>query len=716
MAFFSLPRRYFLPVYLVILFLLLLILVNVTLFHPGRTHEPKLTYQSQVDHVDSEEYINGLVDDLRAAKQEELLAKLQKDIETNNKAKFIDDLKWEVISNFTEIFKSDVKADVSTQFTKNVFLDHELNYKLYDDLKAEYLKLHSDQIKQDAILEAVKNIDVGLPDGFAEKAEKKLHETFSPTQWYQHLIKDLIMKHAPTVEPLTSEENGKDMSGTYYRDVQQPPISRNRLLKDHVNLPKEKFDNLQLKHDQLVDALKRLEEPPKEFVSGDGIVISGGGVYFGSALVAAGQLREMGSKLPIEIIMNTMDEYDKQICEELLPQKFNARCIVIEEQIGRELLDALKLTKFQLKIFGLLFSTFNNIITIDADNMAVKNVDNVLTLEPYLSTRMILWPDIWHKQVSPLYYDIARFKVGDYPIRRDGIANDWSFPDYLRKDKDSEVLFHDLEGLPNAISIETGQMAFSKRAHFRSFMLALYYNIYGPAYYYRLLFQGAPGDGDRETFVPALHLFQEPYHVVGHDTWLAGYQEKNGDYFQETTIVQYDPTQSLAFFADWEKWLVLKKLDPRMWPYQSNPFTHKLYDEFKKENTRKVKKTSKGKDGKVKEEEVEEPYAIPEILFMHIHKPKINPIENTKTGSFGIYTRRNLGLMGAYKEFGPTDWELKFHSIAKWIACKGITSEDFWKKVAKVEQSTTCEKVTKYVEFLKEDSTDKAAADLKYLH
>ena len=226
-----------------------------------------------------------------------------------------------------------------------------------------------------------------------------------------------------------------------------------------LTIPGEKFRALRSAHDQVVKQLKSLPDPPSQFISGHGIVVNGGGNMIGSALTAIANMRERGSQLPVELILDTKQEYDKQICEELLPKKLNGKCVIVEEQVGKEVFDIIN-EKFSRKIMGLLVSSFDHIIAMDADNLAIKNVDNLLFTEPYLSTKMILWPDLWVKLTSPLYYKIARIEPGEI-VDRFGIPNDASFAEYITKDKQLEVHYHDLDNLPSTISVETGQMVFS---------------------------------------------------------------------------------------------------------------------------------------------------------------------------------------------------------------------------------------------------------------
>jgi alpha 1,2-mannosyltransferase len=47
---------------------------------------------------------------------------------------------------------------------------------------------------------------------------------------------------------------------------------------------------------------------------------------------------------------------------------------------------------------------------------------------------------------------------------------------------------------------ESGMILLNKHQHRESLMMMVYYNYYGPAYYYPLQAQGGPGQGDKETF------------------------------------------------------------------------------------------------------------------------------------------------------------------------------------------------------------------------
>lgn len=596
----------------------------------------------------------------------------------NDDSELLNEAKESVKKEFFEIYKQDLKDEIQRDYTKQLFTLLEKSFALYEDLKSEFLKTHElelkDYIVRDILLE-LKSGNFDLDHALAE-----LNTKFDKKEYYRYLIEDILLANGPKTKKITAK--GKSILSLLYKEVRNPIYSRKFLTETRTIVSDRVFKDMQLNHDNVVKMLKELALPSKSVFSGDGIVISSGGKFFAGALVTIGQIRELGSVLPIEVILNYQKEYDHDICENLLP-KLNASCVILEKEIGKNLLDKLDLEKFQLKILGLLVSSFDNTIMLDADNMPIKNVDLLLTSEPYLSTKFLLWPDIWHKGTSPIYYDIARFKIGEV-VHREGLANNEKFENYVKKDKNNDVMFHDLEGTLPGMGVETGQMVLSKSEHFRSYLLALYYNIYGYSHYYPLLYQGVFGLGDRETFIPALEVFKESYHLTTYDVWLAGYMNEENN-FMETTIVQYDAAQSISFFDNWRSWLQKKNLDTRLWPHQDNQYSRDLFTEFKNDPAN---------------------YALPDIFFLHVHKVKINPIFNTNNndGDLEVYKRRNMGLPGIYPEFGEQDWELKFHSISKWVACNALSSTHFWKELAKVSRDEICKAVSDYVEFLKKDS------------
>ncbi|KAI5970106.1 hypothetical protein CANMA_000717 [Candida margitis] len=659
----------------------------------------KSSLQAHVEKVDSQEYVDEVMKELEATKKEEILVELKKSVAKTEKPKIVQELKNELRRKYIDVIQQTLKDEVKEEQTSEFFKHNSMSYALFEQMVNTYAKEHQTEFKPAAFLEVLKSEIKDFPSDFEQRVTKACDRFFDRTKYYQHLIKDILIANKPNCDPLTDEERGTQLVPTEQKD---PLIISEKFLRDSgMNIPIPKFKCLQESHDNVVKQLKSLPEPPRQFVSGAGIVINGGGGMIAAALTAIANLRDRGSSLPVELVLDTPEEYDKQICEDLLPNKLNGKCVVVQNIIGKETFDMVG-DKFARKMLGIIISSFDDTIALDADNFPVGDIDNLLYTEPYLSTKMILWPDIWVKLTSPYYYKIARIEKGE-PTRRFGLANDAKYSDYIQKDKQTEIHFHDFANLPSAISVETGQMVFSKREHFRALLLALYYNINAKGWYTALLYQGAYGQGDRETIVPALHVMNERYHLQNQKLHRWGYTAGNGK-FTEGTLGQTDPRDNPEFYYEWQKFLNSRQLDTRLNPFQASSFTDSLMSQFK-EYKKKIIEDKKIEDEDTAHRLIE--YQLPKLLFLHCTNPKIDPVKNAQEGEFGPYSRRNIGPLDEVKPFfGKKDWELRFHSLARWVACDAIKSPDYWTKMAKIDQQTVCFKINKYINFLKEDSFD----------
>ncbi|EMG47578.1 MNN26 Alpha-1 [Candida maltosa Xu316] len=665
----------------------------------------KTTVQSHISNLDSEDYVQTLLKELEETKKEELLLEIKAKLEKEQKPIVIQKLKMELRTKYLDKIKEQIKEEVAQENTNAIYREHAFSYDLFENLVTKFALEHEQFLEPAALLQILEQSELSddLKDSFRTAKDKY----FGRQQYFEYLLKDILLENKPKCDTLTKEERGKHLNPTYQWDARI--ISEKYLRESNLNIPGEKFTAIRSAHDAVVQKLRSLPDPSTNFFSGYGIVVNGGGNMIATALTAIANMRERGSTLPVELVLDTKEEYDKQICEELLPNKLNGRCIVVEEVVGKEIFELIS-EKFSRKILGLLVSTFDHTIAMDADNLAIKNVDSLLFTEPYLSTKMIMWPDLWVKLTSPLFYKIARVEPGEL-VGRFGIPNDKDFTDYILQDK-SEVHYHDLDNLPNPISVETGQIVFSKREHLRSLLLALYYNINSKDLYLDLIYQGAFGEGDRETFTPALHVMNERYSLENQKVHLLGYTAQNGK-FSETTLGQTDPRDNAEFYADWKKFLTTKKLDTRLNPFQSGGYTSRLIEQFL-DYKKKIIEDKQLEDEDTVHRVID--YKLPEILFLHCNHPKIDPVKNSKEGEYGVYSRRNMGEADSVKKlFKGLDWELRFHTVSQWVACEAITSPQYWEKVAQKPQKEVCAKVTEYVEYLKKTTFDSEATNLKVL-
>ena len=231
-------------------------------------------------------------------------------------------------------------------------------------------------------------------------------------------------------------------------------------------------------HRQVMEALPSY---PNDQFGGRGVVMLAGARYAEFAATSLGMLRDMGSRLPVEIWAKDEKEELSGWCAELETEGIACRRLVDHMDMS-----ALK-HPYQWKVFTLLFSSFREILFLDADDMPVRNPDDVFESEAYQSTGAVLWPDYWKHSGSPW----APYIVG-------------------LSDKASDMLMDDR-------SVESGQIIWDKARHWKSLLLAAFYNYYGPDYYYTVFNNGWAGWGDKDTFPVALKTAREPYHHIPND-------------------------------------------------------------------------------------------------------------------------------------------------------------------------------------------------------
>ncbi|KAL4984372.1 mannosyltransferase putative-domain-containing protein [Aspergillus falconensis] len=266
-----------------------------------------------------------------------------------------------------------------------------------------------------------------------------------------------------------------------------------------------------------------------------GIVSTAGGQYFPVFLATLRMLRRTGSKLPVEVYMKDASEYEENICEDVLP-KLNARCLILSDVVGKDPIE-----HFQLKAFAVLLSSFEEVVWIDADCFPLHEPELLLDSDVFKSTGMITWPDFWQSSVSPLYYRIS---------------NQPETPMNGRQ------------------TTEAGVFLISKKSHLRTLLLSAYYNYYGPSHYFRLLSQGGPGEGDKETFLQAASAVQEPFYAVSERVQAVGHPAPNG--LSGSAMAQSDPIEDQALVSQG----LLRVLDPSVADAPRVFFIHANYPKF----------------------------------------------------------------------------------------------------------------------------------------
>ncbi|PYH40370.1 alpha-mannosyltransferase [Aspergillus saccharolyticus JOP 1030-1] len=316
-------------------------------------------------------------------------------------------------------------------------------------------------------------------------------------------------------------------------------------LPDLLRMPADDVAKMQRAHTAFVNAIKR--EPPTLSYQPRtrGLVSTAGGPYLPVLVISLRMLRRTGSALPMEVFLANWEEYDGYICQVVLPS-LNAQCVVLSEILEAVPDSTNKIEKYQYKIFAMLFSSFEEILFLDADAFPLQSPEALFTSEPFKSKGLVTWPDFWRPTTSPLYYMIS-------------------------SPKDRETQSSNPTGLRQ--STESGEVLVSKRTHLRTLLLATYYNFHGPSHYYPLLSQGAAGEGDKETFLAAASALNEPFHQVSEPIRAVGRRTPDG--FAGSTMVQYSPMEDYALTKQ-GIWRVKGATAPAPSPF----FVHVNYPKF----------------------------------------------------------------------------------------------------------------------------------------
>ncbi|CCF59061.1 hypothetical protein KAFR_0G00280 [Kazachstania africana CBS 2517] len=464
------------------------------------------------------------------------------------------------------------------------------------------------------------------------------------------------------------------------------------------HLSNEQAQDLQKAHSSYVKSIKDLIDNHSNIISKDdekkkGILTVGGGRYSVLLFTMIQKLRETGTTLPVEVLIPPQDEGDDEFCNVILPQ-FNAKCIYFKDYLPPNLLDKLVLKSYQIKALGLLMTSFNQILFLDADNYPMKNLNYIFETESFQKYGLITWPDIWRRYTPPAYYNIAdidfnlekrvRFETDDIsPVSR----YDDIFPTLLNDERklteytSSKVPFHDLEGTISDLTTESGQMLIDKKKHLDTLLLAFYYNFYGPSWYYNMFSLGSSGEGDKETFISAAHALGKPYYQVKSKVEFDGFfHDKDG--FQGLGLMQHDFEQDYQVHKN------------AMLEVAGNPDKYSKYEsDYKLETSftdQFLRKYNNKKD-------------LVDIMFVHASFFKFEPLELHSKNRY--YMSDNSPLRGFKRmdRMNNFDLELFNFQILRDNLCstKPVAFKVYEDKYDTDEWKSVCEYLDKRVTFLK---------------
>lgn len=342
---------------------------------------------------------------------------------------------------------------------------------------------------------------------------------------------------------------GEDESSAIrYTDSSKDGVKTEKHLLAKAEIDPQVIAEIKNKHSKVLADLPELKADVAYKSGTSGIVFVGGGKYSWLAYLSILALRDTGCNLPIEVVIPRYKDYEAEIefCTTVLPQH-NAACVVIPDVLGPSVM--LKWTKklatYQYKSLALMVSSFQNVLLIDADNILIKSPEPLFSSSLFNEYGMITWPDYWDRVTSPVFYDIAGVEVDKLKrVRYNKMP--LTNPQILKTDEEKDqVPFHDLDGAIPDSSTESGQLLINKATHSKTLLLSLYYNMYGPTVYYKLLSLGEPGEGDKDTFPAAAHVAKQSFYQVKSNIQTFGYfdslQEFHGvSMGQKDALIDFD--------------------------------------------------------------------------------------------------------------------------------------------------------------------------------
>ncbi|KAI5296772.1 hypothetical protein KEM55_005622 [Ascosphaera atra] len=182
------------------------------------------------------------------------------------------------------------------------------------------------------------------------------------------------------------------------KEEQQSPLPQNLEIED------DDLETLRLQHEKFLRLLDedapRLAYRPRT----NGIVMTANKEMVPSLLTTLHMLRLTGTQLPVEVFLGDDRDYDEFVCEETLPL-LNAKCIRMSQVFKKSPLET-KLIGFQFKIFSILFSSFQNVMFLDVDNIPLRSLDKLPSSKAFKQKGLLIWPAYYKSTASPAFFDL----------------------------------------------------------------------------------------------------------------------------------------------------------------------------------------------------------------------------------------------------------------------------------------------------------------------
>mgnify|MGYP000865259684 FL=1 len=445
---------------------------------------------------------------------------------------------------------------------------------------------------------------------------------------------------------------GKKAEDVGVETIGKSPSPTEEYLRSIIKLTPEQLQKMKMAHNKMVSRLP--DKYPENLYKGDGIVYVGGGIFSWYSLLSIRNIRRLGCSLPIEIVIPDEKEYEPELCDKVFPA-YGARCVYLPKILDDSVRNNFLFKGYQYKVLALMVSSFENVLLLDADNVPVTSPEPLFRSTPFNETGLVVWPDFWKRTTSPYLYDIAGIKVDRKTRLSTGYATYGHFEkENCPKDK---VLFHQYKGAFPDPSSESGQLLISKKKHTKDLWITLYYNMFGPDYFYPLLSQGAAGEGDKETFLAGAHALNRKYYQVRKLVEAVG-MFRDGK-FHGIAMKQYNAIDDYALSVEYKDAVDQVKESPR-------------------------------------------------FMFLHINFPKLNPAAIKASGL--IYDKKTGKRNRLFGKSINNELDYDFE-LTQWQSMKALICDNNIHFMAfenlKITKDELCKDISSQLDFLIETTTTK---------